>query len=205
MHTLPGSCERAPCWRYRTVVTTTIYLPLLWHRLAATPSGIMSGFEPLIPLAWGALRLTASLVTAGFKKLVCVEDESEALLEWSGFVVEKARDKSRQTQQKGWGAASRTRDRHGEEVRAPPVSTLPGSEVSIPSLRWPFSVRCTYALSRICVVDTHDEPCNHYCPRLHRTYLPPTGRTTIIPRGPRISHPTSCHMDSSRQAAHLCY
>ncbi|CAM9388126.1 unnamed protein product [Ectocarpus fasciculatus] len=77
----------------------------------------MSGLEPLIPLAWGALRLTASLVTAGFKKLVCVEDESEALLEWSGFVVEKAREKSRQTRQKGWGAAPRTRDRHGEETQ----------------------------------------------------------------------------------------
>ncbi|CAN0185850.1 unnamed protein product, partial [Ectocarpus fasciculatus] len=78
----------------------------------------MSGFEPLlIPLAWGALRLTASLVTAGFKKLVGVEDESDALVEWSGDVVLKARDKSRQTQQEGSGAASRALEQHCEETQ----------------------------------------------------------------------------------------
>lgn len=80
----------------------------------------MSGFEPLIPLAWGALRLTASLVTAGFRKLVGVnKDESDALVEWSGDVVLKARDKSRRTKQRGSGATSRALEQHSEEVRAP--------------------------------------------------------------------------------------
>lgn len=55
----------------------------------------MSGLEPLLPLAWGALRLTSSLITAGFKKLVGIEDD-RGLLTWSGDVVVKARDKSRQ-------------------------------------------------------------------------------------------------------------
>ncbi|CAM9600789.1 unnamed protein product [Ectocarpus sp. 4 AP-2014] len=78
----------------------------------------MSGFEPVfIPLAWGALRLTASLVTAGFKKLVGVENESDALVEWSGDVVLKARDKSRRTQQKCSGAAARAVEQHREETQ----------------------------------------------------------------------------------------
>ncbi|CAB1104598.1 unnamed protein product [Ectocarpus sp. CCAP 1310/34] len=76
----------------------------------------MSGLEPFIPLAWGALRLTASLVTAGFKKLVGVEDESDALVEWSGDVVLKARDTSRRTQQKGSDAAARAVEQHREET-----------------------------------------------------------------------------------------
>lgn len=44
-------------------------------------------------LAWGALKLTSSLVTAGFKKLVGLDEECP-LLEWSGNVVYKAREKS---------------------------------------------------------------------------------------------------------------
>lgn len=85
----------------------------------------MSGLEPFIPLAWGALRLTASLVTTGFKKLVGGEDESDALVEWSGDVVLKARNKSRRTQQKGSGATARALEQHSEEVRAPPRQGAP--------------------------------------------------------------------------------
>ncbi|CAM9644246.1 unnamed protein product, partial [Ectocarpus sp. 12 AP-2014] len=77
----------------------------------------MSGLEPFIPLAWGALRLTAGLVTAGFKKLVGVEDESDALVEWSGDVVLKARDESRRTQQRDFGAAARAVAQHREETQ----------------------------------------------------------------------------------------
>ncbi|CAB1105732.1 unnamed protein product [Ectocarpus sp. CCAP 1310/34] len=80
----------------------------------------MSGLEPLIPFAWGALRLTSSLLTAGFKKLVGVEDESNGLIEWSGDVVLKARDKSLLTKQQGRGdgsAAMRASEQHGHEVR----------------------------------------------------------------------------------------
>ncbi|CAM9268403.1 unnamed protein product, partial [Ectocarpus sp. 8 AP-2014] len=60
----------------------------------------MSGLEGIFPFAWGALRLTASL-TAGLKALVGTEDENDALLEWSGDVVFKVRDKSRRTKQQG--------------------------------------------------------------------------------------------------------
>eukprot|EP00752_Nemacystus_decipiens_P006605 g5942.t1 len=48
-------------------------------------------------LAWGALKLTSSLVSAGFKKLIGV-DEDAAMVEWSGDVVLKAREKSHQQQ-----------------------------------------------------------------------------------------------------------
>lgn len=44
-------------------------------------------------LAWGALKLTSSLVSAGFKKLIGA-DEDAAMVEWSGDVVVKAREKS---------------------------------------------------------------------------------------------------------------
>ena len=48
-------------------------------------------------LAWGALKLTSSLVSAGFKKLIGA-DEDAAMVEWSGDVVVKAREKSHQQQ-----------------------------------------------------------------------------------------------------------
>lgn len=48
-------------------------------------------------LAWGALKLTSSLVSAGFKRLIGV-DEDTAMVEWSGDVVLKAREKSHQQQ-----------------------------------------------------------------------------------------------------------
>lgn len=48
-------------------------------------------------VTWGALKLASSLVCAGFKKLVGA-DEDAAMIEWSGDVVLKAHDKSRQEQ-----------------------------------------------------------------------------------------------------------
>lgn len=81
----------------------------------------MSGLEAVVPFAWGALRLTASLLTAGLKALVGAEDESDALIEWSGDVVLKSRDKSRRTKRQGKAdaATALVEQHHRYEVSAP--------------------------------------------------------------------------------------
>lgn len=51
--------------------------------------------EILVGIAWGALRLVSSLAFRGFKKLLFADEEAP-LIKWSGDVVLKAREKSRQ-------------------------------------------------------------------------------------------------------------
>lgn len=69
-------------------------------------------------LAWGALKLTSSLVSAGFRKLLGMAEDA-ALVEWSGDVVLKAREKSHQVSRglsQGLALGSRALGAHQREV-----------------------------------------------------------------------------------------
>lgn len=86
-------------------------------------------------LAWGALKLTSSIVSAGFKKLASSgvnrliggEEEDAAMVEWSGDIVLKAREKAAgvTTWPTQMAPASRAVEGLQQEVRARALGEKP--------------------------------------------------------------------------------
>lgn len=86
-------------------------------------------------LAWGALKLTSSIISAGFKKLASAgvnrliggEEEDAAMVEWSGDIVLKAREKAAgvTTRPTQMAPASRAVEGLQQEVRARALGEKP--------------------------------------------------------------------------------